>query len=148
MTLKQNGKSIAIIGAVLQLGIVISIVVTTWAMCGASAEAEASANNGAINIEALAKYISQALWGTAIGTTLSLSGAILLLVALIKIKFRAAWFHRSMWFFAMLWLLNIPIGTLLAIFAMIYLSKHKQEFMTQPQQQPNLPATLRTPNAK
>jgi len=96
--------------------------------------AELAKNNEAQH-EALASDISLALYATAGGMALSLIGAILLLVALFGAKYRATWFKTTMWILAALWLFSIPIGTILGIIVMVYLSKHSNEF-TEPSPAP------------
>ena len=130
--MKKNGKQLAIWGIVLQFGSLIGLAGTVIGMLRAF---EKLAQEKAPQAEALASDISRALYATAGGTALSLIGAILLLVALFGDKYRASWFKTAMWILAVLWLFCIPIGTILGIIVIVYLSKHNNEF-TEPSPAP------------
>ena len=93
------------------------------------------AKDSAAQQEALASDISRILYTTVGGIVLSVMGVILLLVALIGAKYRASWFKTAMWILAVLWLFSIPIGTILGIIVLVYLSKHSNEF-TEPSPAP------------
>jgi len=124
MKMNENGKRLAICGVVLQFGFVIGIIGTVIGMIHAFAEL----SNGEPDIEALASHISLALYTKAGGLLLSLLGAILLCVTLFGKRYRAPWFRTAMWILSIMWLFSIPIGTILGIIVMVYLSKHKEEF--------------------
>ena len=130
--MKENGKQLAIWGIVLQFGFLIGLAGTVIGMLRAFAEL---AQENAAQPEALASDISLALYTTAGGMVVSLIGGILLLVALFGTKYRASWFKTAMWILAVLWLFSIPIGTILGIIVMVYLSKHSNEF-TEPSPAP------------
>ncbi len=123
--MKENGKQLALWGVILQFGFLIGIAGTVVGMLRAFAELS---KNSEAQPEALASDISLALYTTAGGMVLSLIGAVLLLVALFGARYRAAWFKTAMWILAVLWLFSIPIGTILGIIVMLYLSKHSNEF--------------------
>ena len=125
----KKGKRLAICGVILQFGFVIGVVGTVIGMICAFAELT---QGGETNIEALAAHISLALYAKVVGLLVSLVGVILLFVALFGKKYRASWFKTAMWIIAILWMFSIPIGTILGIVVIVYLSKHKEEF-TEPE---------------
>ena len=123
--MNEMGKRLAICGVVLQFGSVIGIIGTVMGMLLAFAEL----SNGEPEVGALASRISFALYAQASGLLLSLGGVILLCVALFGSRYRASWFRTAMWVLAILWLFSIPIGTVVGVIVMVYLSKHKEEFI-------------------
>ena len=123
--MNSNGKQLAIWGVVLQFGFLIGLAGTVIGMLRAF---EKLAEENASQPEALTSGISLALYTTAGGMALSLIGTVLVLVALFGAKYRAAWFKTAMWILAILWLFSIPIGTILGVVTIIYLSKHSNEF--------------------
>lgn len=123
--MKENGKHLAIWGMVLQFGFLIGLAGTVIGML--QAFGKLTPENTA-QPEALASDISLALYTTVGGIVLSLIGSILFLIALFGAKYRASWFKTAMWILAVLWLFSIPIGTILGIIVMAYLSKHGNEF--------------------
>ena len=125
-----KGKYLAIFGLVLQFGYLIGMVGTVVGMLRAFSRL---ASTGATySQEAIALDIALALYTTAIGMGVSIVGIILLCIALFGTKYRAPWFKTAMWILSILWLLNIPIGMIIGIIVMIYLSNHKNEFTQQP----------------
>lgn len=131
--MNTNAKQLAVWGIILQFGFMIGLIGTIIGMLRVFAELSQS---GQTNPEALAWHISYAFYAEAAGLLISLLGVILLLIALIGLKYRAPWFKTVMWILSILWLFSIPIGTILGIVVMIYLSKHKDEF-TEAKTQPN-----------
>ena len=123
--MKHNGKQIALLGVILQLGFVIGLAGTVIGMLRAFAELS---KNSHAQPEALASHISLALYTTAGGMILSIIGVVLLFIALFGTKYRAPWFKTAMLILAILWLFHIPIGTILGAIVLIYLSKHSNEF--------------------
>ena len=123
-----KGKYLAITGLVLQLVPVFGMVSTAASMIRAFSQLQNASTQAP---EALASDISLALYSTAIGMGVSIVGIILLCIALFGTKYRAPWFKTAMWILSILWLLNIPIGTIIGIIVMIYLSNHKNEFTQQ-----------------
>ena len=126
--MNENGKKLAVWGTVLQLGFLIGLAGTVTGMIRAFAE---SANNGETRPEVLIKHMGLALCTAAGGVIVSLLGVVLLFIALFHIKYRSSWFKTAMWIIAVLWLLSIPVGTILGIVVMLYLSKHGDEFTEQ-----------------
>ena len=125
----REGKLLAIWGLILQLGFIIGIACTIYWMIHAFALlSEPSATH---TQEALAPYIANALKATVMGMAVSFVGDILLCIALFGVKYRAKWFKTAMWIMAVLWVLRSPIGIILGIVVMFYLSNHKDEFTEQ-----------------
>jgi len=124
--MSTKGKPLAIAGVILQFGTLLGIAGTVIGMVRAfpllgqhTEEAQ----------QAVAEYIALALYTTAGGMVLSAAGTILLLIALFRVKYRAPWFRVALWIFSILWLFSIPIGTILGIVVIVYLVKHKAEFI-------------------
>ena len=124
-----KGKYLALTGLVLQLGPVFGMMSTAACMIQAFSRLQNTTSTQAP--EALASDISLALYSTAICMGVSIVGIILLCIALFGTKYRAPWFKTAMWILSILWLFNIPIGTIIGIIVMIYLSNHKNEFTQQ-----------------
>lgn len=125
-----KGKYLAIWGLILQTGYIFGIVVSIIGMLRAFPQlADATTIPSQV---ALAADITLSLYATAIGITLGIVGAVLLCTALFGVKYRASWFKTAMWIMSVLWLLTSPIGIILGIIVMFYLSKHKNEFTEQP----------------
>ena len=123
-----KGKYLAISGLVLQLGPVFGMVNTAACMIRAFSRLHNASTQAP---EALASDISLALYTIAIGMGVSIIGIILLCIALFGTKYRAPWFKTAMWILSILWLFNIPIGTIIGIIVIIYLSNHRNEFTQQ-----------------
>ena len=124
-----KGKYLAIWGLVLQAGYIFGIVVSIIGMFRAFPQlADATTIGTQVSFAA---DIARSLYATAIGITLGIVGTVLLCTALFGVKYRASWFKTAMWIMAVLWLLTSPIGIILGIIVMFYLSKHKDEFTEQ-----------------
>ena len=123
-----KGKYLAITGLVLQLVPVFGMVSTAASMIRAFSQLQNASTQAP---EALASDISLALYTTAIGMGVSIIGIILLCIALFGTKYRAPWFKTAMWILSIVWLFNIPIGTIIGIIVIIYLSNHRNEFTQQ-----------------
>ncbi len=124
-----KGKYLAISGLVLQFGYLIGTAGTVVGMLRAFSRLHDSAATD--TQVALASDISLALYTTAIGLAVSLVGIFLLCIALFGNKYRAPWFRIVMWILSVLWLLSFPIGTIIGVIVMIYLSNHNNEFTQQ-----------------
>ena len=125
--MSAKGKQLAIWGVVLQLGCPIGIAFSVVGMVRAFSEMSRSGKF--YSPETLASNISLGLYASFIGGLISLVGAVLLSITLFGVKYRASWFRTAMWIISVLWLLNIPLGTILGIIVMVYLSNHKAEFV-------------------
>ena len=124
-----KGKYLAIWGLILQAGYIFGIVVSIIGMFRAFPQlADATTIGTQVSFAA---DIARSLYATAIGITLGIVGTVLLCTALFGVKYRASWFKTAMWIMAVLWLLTSPIGIILGIIVMFYLSKHKDEFTEQ-----------------
>ena len=127
--MKDSGKRLTVWGIVLQpLGFIVGLAGMVTGILQAFAEL---GKHSDIRTEILVTHIRFALYTSAVGVIVSCVGGILLLIALFRIKYRASWFKAAMWMLAILWLLNIPVGTILGIIVMPYLSKHGAEFHDQ-----------------
>ena len=140
--INEKGKQLALWGVGLQFGFAVGVVGTVIGLILAFGELS---QNGQAQPEALASDISLALYTTVGGMLLSLVGVVLLLMSLFGAKYRAPWFKTAMWIFAILWLFNVPIGTIVGIVVMLYLSKYNHEF-TEPSPAPCASATVEWPS--
>lgn len=124
-----KGKYLAVWGLILQAGYILGIVVSIIGMLRAFPQL-ADSTTIASQV-ALAADISLSLYATAIGITLGIIGAVLICAALFGVRYRASWFKTAMWIMSVVWVLTSPIGIILGIIVMFYLSKHKNEFTEQ-----------------
>ena len=122
---ENKGRTLAIWGLSLQFGFVVGIAGTVIGMMRAFGQ---MATSGTALLSDVAPGISTALYSTVAGMLISMVGAVLLLIALFGAKFRARWFYRTMWVFSILWLTNIPLGTITGIAVIMHLVNHKEEF--------------------
>jgi glucan phosphoethanolaminetransferase (alkaline phosphatase superfamily) len=121
------GKRLAVWGVTLQFGMVFGQLGTVIGMLRAFsrlAETE-TAQPGA-----LAQDISIALWTTAAGIVMALVGVIMILGALIRVRYRAPWFQTALWALSFLWMLSSLAGIILGIWMITYLVNHQAEFMS------------------
>ena len=137
--MESRGKHLAIWGIVLQAAPLVGISTTVVGMVRAFREIQTSDSTDAA---ALSGHIYLALIGTAVGLMLALVGAVLILIALWGTRYRAPWFYTALWVVSILWLLNIPIGTILGIVVIVYLLNHRQEFV-----EPRMPMRDAVPEA-
>jgi biopolymer transport protein ExbB/TolQ len=121
----SNGKSLALCGTILQIGIVFGFVGTVVGMMRAFAKISETEK---VQPATVAAEISIVFQATSIGMALAFVGFILILIALTGTKYRGRWFYRILWTISILWLLFFPIGTIVGIMTMLYLSRHSQEF--------------------
>jgi len=114
-------------GAWLQLGLVFGLLGTVVGMVSAF---DKLSESEAASPETLANDISFALITTAIGMIPVLIGLILMAVARLGKKYRAAWFFWFLIAYSVLWALNFPVGTILGGALIFYLISKKDEFLT------------------
>lgn len=126
--MNQKGKQLAIWGVILQFGTVVGLVGTVVGMVRAFSRLVGLAEPGTIPVSDLSADLSIALYTTVVGSLLALVGIVFILIALLGIRYRAAWFRTALWFLSFLWLLWFPIGTILGIVIIVYLINHKNEF--------------------
>lgn len=126
--MNSKGKQLAIWGIVLQGGFLIGHVSAVVIVIRAFLRLSTSAPNQS---EALASSVSVAVYIWIMVMLMFVVGAVLLMIALFKMKYRAPWFETAMWIVSALWLFGFPIGTVLGIIGMIYLKMHGAEFSKQ-----------------
>ena len=78
----------------------------------------------------MAEALSQAVLASSIGSVLGLIGTVLLLVALFGQEYRAKWFYWFMMIYSILSLIAFPVGTVIGIICLVYITKRKEEFET------------------
>jgi len=122
----NSGKIIAITGSILQLGPVFGILGTITGMVKTF---EAITIYGTGDAEAMSAGISEALLTTEIGLMLGFIGTVFLYVALLSNKYRGIWFYKFMKIYSILNLVLIPVGTVIGILTLKYLSNRKDEFL-------------------
>jgi len=125
--MNSKGKQLARWGIVLQCGFLIGhllwviLIVRAFLLMGTGVQPS----------QALATRIGVAIYVELFASILFILSAVLLLIALFKMKYRAPWFKTALWIISVLWLFGFPIGTVLGIIVMVYLNKHGAEFMKQ-----------------
>ena len=123
--MSTKGKQLAILGTALQLGILVGLIGTIIGMLKAFSE---MSNSQEMDQQTLADNIASALYYQATGLIIASIGAIILLIVLWGIKYRAPWFRIALWIISLLWLITFPAGTFLGIIVMVYLYNHHNEF--------------------
>ena len=123
---KENGRNFALWGAWLQLGAVIGLLWSVFAMIGAFQEIPQSEPASA---GTLANEISIALITTESGMIPAFIGVILMAVALFGKKYRAGWFFWFLTVYGLIWAMNFPEGTVFGGALIIYLIWNKDEFL-------------------
>ncbi len=123
----KSGRKFAIAGAWLQLGKVVGLItlVSAWTQT-----MKIISMRGAEDPAKMAEALSQAVRPAMIGSLTGLIGAILLFVALFAQKYRAKWFYWFMMIYSILSLIAFPVGTLIGIICLVYMTKRKEEFET------------------
>jgi hypothetical protein len=127
--MNQTGKNLARIGVLLQLGLLIGLWVTILGMMMTFNDI---GTGKPVDQNAVAAGVSVALLATGIGMIFALVGAVFILLALFSAKYRAPRFYSNLWAISVLWLIAVPLGTVLGILMMIYLGTHKREFLDAP----------------
>jgi hypothetical protein len=117
----NKGRTLALYGTIFQLGIILSFLVTAVCMTRIYGTEK-------IQPETLAAQVHIALNTTFIGMSIAFVGSILILIALIGMKYREKWFYNVLWKISILWLLFCPLGTIIGIGVMFYLANHSKEF--------------------
>jgi hypothetical protein len=127
--MNQKGKNLARIGVLLQLGLLIGFGVTLVSMMMTLND---MAPGKPLDQNVVTARLNFAAGATGIGVVFALIGAVLILLAIFGAKYRARWFYRDLWAISLLWLIPVPVGTVLGILMMIYLATHRREFMEEP----------------
>lgn len=128
----KKGKSLALIGALLQFGLVFGLLGTVIGMLGAFNEIKEHKIEEENSTEALAESISLALNTTALGILTALAGMVMVLIALFAYRYRAPWFFWFLTLFSILVILLFPIGTVVGIVVLVYIMPRKKEFWCEP----------------
>ena len=123
---KEKGRTIALWGAWLQLGLVFGIGGTMVGMINAFGRMTTDQPGDA---ELLANDISFALVTTAIGLIPASVGLVLLGIALFGMRYRAPWFFWLLIIYSGLCALAFPVGTIIGVAMIIYLIWIKHEFL-------------------
>lgn len=123
----KSGRKFAIAGACLQLGAVVGAItsVSAWTQT-----MKITSMRGAEAPAMMAEALSQAVLASSIGSVLGLIGTVLLLVALFGQEYRAKWFYWFMMIYSILSLIAFPVGTVIGIICLVYITKRKEEFET------------------
>ena len=110
--MKLTGKVFAICGVIIELILIISVIYSISMICNTFSSA---AESGTTELSAMAPQLSATLYPMRITLSLSLLGDIFLLLALFKYKYKPTWFIRVMWIISFIWLIRVPVGTVLGI---------------------------------
>jgi MFS family permease len=119
--MENIGRKLAFCGTIFQLGIILGILVTTVCMTKTLVTEKNQP-------EDMAAQVQIALLATSFGMSIAFVGVILILTALIGMKYREKWFYNALWKISILWLFFCPLGTILGIGVMFYLANHSKEF--------------------
>ncbi len=128
----KKGKSLALIGALLQFGLVFGLLGTVIGMLGAFKEIKEHKIEEENSTEALAESISLALNTSALGILTALAGIVMVLIALFAYQYRAPWFFWFLTLFSIMVILLFPIGTVVGIVVLVYIMPRKKEFWCEP----------------
>lgn len=120
------GKWLAIIGACMQVGIPIGLIWTETSMRHAFSSLGSS---GIGDRERLSVAIGDTLIATAIGLSVGIIGVMLIAVSVLVFRYRTPWIFWFSIIISILFLLVIPIGTIMGIVILIYSITHRNEFL-------------------
>jgi biopolymer transport protein ExbB/TolQ len=97
------GKRLAVCGSFLQLGIIVGLMSTGWALL----RTLRSVQTDAVGPRDLAAGIAGAMTFTAIGLAISLVGIVLIALAVFVYGYRASWLFSIIWMVAVLWFITL-----------------------------------------
>ena len=123
----NRGRSLAKIGAFLQLGPLIGLAATGIGMIHSFNTLEKA---NATDPRELAGKVGEVLIFTAIGFTLGLIGLAIIFTALFTTPYRSRWIFWLLLIEGMLLLLAFPVGTVLGVLICLYCLTHKAEFFS------------------
>jgi len=112
-------KVIAILGTIMQIGPIYGLIITFNSFRN-------SLGNNDPNL--MKDQISIAIDSSMDGIVLGFIGLILILIALLKFKYKAKWFYNTTQLTALIYIFSFPIGTVIGIFLLVYLLFHKKDF--------------------
>jgi len=121
---KSYGKTLALLGAWLQLAPLLGLIGTVGAMIATFGRAA----NGEPTAEGLAVDIWQSMIVTAGGIVLGFMGMIFIAVALFHCRYREPWFFAFLVVISFVWMLYFPIGTVIGVLMLYYLILRHDEF--------------------
>ena len=124
----NSGKTLALTGALLQLGPLVGTVMTVIGMVQAFRTME-SAQSGIGDPARLSAAIGHVLYGVFAGLVRGLVGLVLLFVALLGSRYRAEWFFWFLCIYGGLLTLSFPFGTAFGIFFLVYCITRRGEFL-------------------
>jgi len=119
----RNGRLLAL------WGVVLSAVALIVAAIGVARYCRTISVMLQLPPETVVSAMQVAMGTLMLATILNVTGTILMLVALWASRYRAPWFRVALWILAILWLSSFPVGTVLGVMVIVYLVKHKQEFV-------------------
>ena len=124
--LHGTGRTLAVIGAILQLGPILGLLGTVLGMMRSFAALNAQ---GVAAPGQLAEAIGQTLTSTAMGMVVGVIGLVLLCIALTASRYRAKWFFRFLVIYSCPLLLFMPVvGTAFGAFFLIYCLPRREDF--------------------
>ena len=133
---KPAGKTLAIVGAILQAAPVVwlvSFIIMLMRLTSANAgtglkQTHASAPDADTEVSRLVQIVQGELIITIICILAGLAGLVCLTLALTKWRYRGAWFFWFLVVYSIPMFLNFPIGTAFSVFFVVYCLKHRGEF--------------------
>lgn len=128
------GKWLALVGALLLLGLPIGLISTVVSMIDTF---QSISLTGSGDPKVMAGGISQALVSTVLGLVFAIPGAALLAISILFFKHRRPWVYKVAFTSSILTLFLFPIGTILAILILISLMRNKRNYFLIPEEQPS-----------
>ena len=122
----NSGKTLALIGAFLQLGPVVGLIGTVIGMRRAFDTLGAA---GIADPEKLSANIGEVLIATVIGLALGVIGIVLLCIALFGCRYRAEWFFWFLVIYGGILVLQFPVGTALGLVFLVFCLTRRNEFL-------------------
>ena len=124
--IKNSGRTLALTGAYLQLGLLVGVVGTVIGMMHAF---DTLGRSNVSDPRQLAASISTVLVATFVGLVFSVVGFVLIGISIFACNYRARW---CFWFLVVsggILLLGFPIGTAIGVAILIYCYGHRDEFL-------------------
>jgi hypothetical protein len=110
----QTGKNLALLGVILQLGLLLPIGVAIG-VCGT------------LNV-----LVVTTDYAMLTGHILAFVGFILILIALNAMRYRAGWLYASLWPICILWVFSQGVWTIFGVIMTVYLITNTREFLAGP----------------
>jgi hypothetical protein len=125
MNSTSAGKNLAITGAFMQAGLPIGVI---WTVMGMTNAFGSLGPSGVGNPAQLSHIIGGVLIASVMGAVISLIGAVLIFVSLLRYSYRAEWFFWFLVIYGGVSLLVPPVGTVIGIIFLVYALTNRTRF--------------------